>query len=215
MKAAKILIGISSFLLFMQGASAADLSFSCQVPGFLNFDLETTQTGTSVLRVNQYSYGLRYGPATTLAKSLGILPLSGSRVQSLVFNQNGGAAVATFEFTGGSAIQINLGKIDISVQDGTYKNNGVTYPSKILKVISSTQALLNIPAQENLCGIGTPLERIASFGMPNAFLDMRSRVVSTCTFYDNNCPSGTHLGPRHCQVEPSGLRRVTCECCDD
>ena len=215
MKTAKVLIGISCFIVCMQSASAADLSLSCQVPGFLNFDLGTSPTGDSVLHVNQHSYGLKYGPVTTWAKSLGILPLSDSSVKSLVFNQNGGAAVAVFEFTDRSKIQVNLGNIDISVQDGTYKNNGVTYPAKILKLISSTQTLLSIPAQENLCGIGTPLEKTASFEMPNSFLELWSRVVSTCTFYENNCPSGTRLGPRHCQVEPSGLRRVTCECCDD
>jgi hypothetical protein len=183
MKMAKILIGVSVFLLCMN-VRAADLS--CDVPGFLNFDLETTQSGASVLRVNQNAYGLRYGPATTLAKSLGILPLSGANVQSLVIDQN--SEDARFKFTDGSTTHVNLGEVQISVRNGTATNNGTTYQANILTAFSSMGSLLTIPAQANLCQSETTPVQNNSFKKDAAFpdsIEVNDRIVVS----DSSCHS--------------------------
>ena len=156
MKTFKIVItGVLGLLLNLSAAQAAGWKTSCQVPGFLNFTLETkASSALTELHINQHAYGLAHGPATTLANSLGLSPSSGpATVQSLSVHQPSidQDATAIFVFTDGSTIQVDLGHVQLSLHDGTYRNNGLTYPAKILDLSSSAGLLLSIPAQANLC----------------------------------------------------------------
>lgn len=146
---------------------ARDLNYSCQVPGFLNFAIQTAPAGQSVLHVNQLSYGLIHGPATTLAHSLGASPAPGSGVQSLVLDhdQTGKNSIATFEFTDGSTKTVDLGEVQISLRDDYYTNNGVTYAAKTLSVTSNMKSILNVPAQANLCQSEEPLSKATNFNV--------------------------------------------------
>jgi hypothetical protein len=109
------------------------LTYTCQVPGFLSFSIEKKYPGFPGITIQQKDCGLQRGPATTLARSLRLLPAANFNVvvETLHVVQEPWATHAPALFT---------------LTDGSQPYSAVT-----LTLENSSDVLVSILAQENLC----------------------------------------------------------------